>query len=222
MTFSVFGRIRWRPLVVGSLASGLLQTFSVAPAFAQRANPANVTIRVYDVFGVGAHALETAEFTVRALFDTAGIDVRWRACRLGRKARAGDSVCDDLVGPELMMRIVKTPPAMTDTSVLGFSYVETKTRRGVLGTVFADRTEAVAAALGVPRGMLLGRAIAHEIGHLLLGTTDHPSGGLMRGRWSLHGGLGEWLFSDNEAQHMREALAHRRDHGEAAALALKY
>jgi hypothetical protein len=32
-------------------------------------------------------------------------------------------------------------------------------------------------------GGLLGRAIAHELGHLLLGTTSHEREGLMRAYW---------------------------------------
>jgi hypothetical protein len=37
----------------------------------------------------------------------------------------------------------------------------------------------------VSSGELLGRAMAHEIGHLILGTTQHDSRGLMRGRWTV-------------------------------------
>ena len=40
-------------------------------------------------------------------------------------------------------------------------------------------------AAHVSSGELLGRAMAHEIGHLILGTTQHDSRGLMRGRWTV-------------------------------------
>lgn len=53
---------------------------------------------------------------------------------------------------------------------------------------------------------LLGRAIAHEIGHLLLGTADHPTGGLMRALWSQDELRGlkpsHWRFSSGEAARM--------------------
>jgi hypothetical protein len=55
---------------------------------------------------------------------------------------------------------------------------------------------------------LLGRAIAHEIGHLLLGSAEHPRLGLMRALWS-HDELrgrkpAHWGFSAREAAQMRQ------------------
>ena len=57
---------------------------------------------------------------------------------------------------------------------------------------------------------LLGRAIAHEIGHLLLGSAEHPRSGLMRALWS-HDELrglkpAHWGFSTREAAQMRQTL----------------
>ena len=46
-----------------------------------------------------------------------------------------------------------------------------------------DRIDALARQAGVDPGMLLGRAVAHEIGHLILGTTKHAKSGLMRATW---------------------------------------
>jgi hypothetical protein len=111
-----------------------------------------------------------------------------------------------------MMRIVAGPRTIPDPDVLGFSYVDAESRQALLGTVFADRISAVASRLGMERGTLLGRAIAHEVGHLLLGSTGHPINGLMRDRWSARRGDSEgWLFSVDEAANMRAALAARQD-----------
>jgi hypothetical protein len=58
-------------------------------------------------------------------------------------------------------------------------------------------------------GRLLGYAIAHEIGHLLLGTTDHTRVGLMRGRWTHESGAdkpAQWVFSSAQAISMRNTL----------------
>jgi hypothetical protein len=38
-------------------------------------------------------------------------------------------------------------------------------------------------------GKVLGHAMAHEIGHVLLGTDAHSVGGLMKARW----GRADWL-----------------------------
>jgi hypothetical protein len=62
----------------------------------------------------------------------------------------------------------------------------------------------------VDSGRLLGRAIAHEIGHLLLGTSGHANRGLMRARW-LTGELQrdwplDWILSAPEGSRMRWRL----------------
>ena len=50
--------------------------------------------------------------------------------------------------------------------------------------MYADRINVLASRTGVNAATLLGRAVAHEIGHLLLGTARHSAAGLMRARWS--------------------------------------
>ena len=55
---------------------------------------------------------------------------------------------------------------------------------GTLATVFVDRVLWFAAKAEVDPGLVLGRAVAHEIGHLVLGTTRHTITGLMRAVWS--------------------------------------
>jgi hypothetical protein len=51
--------------------------------------------------------------------------------------------------------------------------------------------------------------MAHEIGHLLLGTLDHAPQGLMRGHWSKDGHGADWFFSVTQAERIRAALASR-------------
>jgi hypothetical protein len=55
--------------------------------------------------------------------------------------------------------------------------------------------------------------MAHEIGHLLLGTTHHPDRGLMRGVWSTidlqKDQPLDWMLSAQEGARMRRALAVR-------------
>lgn len=58
-----------------------------------------------------------------------------------------------------------------------------------------------------------GRAIAHELGHILLGTAKHSALGLMRAKWTEHElrrGLPiDWMFSRDERQAMRGGLSAR-------------
>jgi hypothetical protein len=91
--------------------------------------------------------------------------------------------------------------------------VDVAERKGTLATIYVDRVDALAAGAGVDRGELLGRAIAHEIGHLLLGTSDHPRSGLMRATWKaveIRRDMPlDWLFSGEQGAEMRRRLAAR-------------
>jgi hypothetical protein len=96
-----------------------------------------------------------------------------------------------------------------------------------LATIFLDRVEALSAKAGADSGQLLGRAMAHEIGHLLLGTTHHADRGLMRGVWSTidlqKDQPLDWMLSAEEGTLMRRALAlrQRRPEPPAAIVARK-
>jgi hypothetical protein len=63
------------------------------------------------------------------------------------------------------------------------SYVARETNHGWLATVFSDRIDGAATRVGVDPGTLIGRVIAHEVGHLLLGTGYHGQSGVMRADW---------------------------------------
>ena len=85
-------------------------------------------------------------------------------------------------------------------------------RGGVLMTVDVFPVRTIAGQASTPVPTLLGRAIAHEIGHLLLGSAEHPRFGLMRALWS-HDELrgvkpAHWGFSRREGAQMRETLRH--------------
>jgi hypothetical protein len=63
--------------------------------------------------------------------------------------------------------------------------------------------------VGVGPGILLGRAIAHEVGHLLLGSGYHSERGVMRAEWPdqmLSGTATDWGFSTREAARILTAF----------------
>ena len=97
--------------------------------------------------------------------------------------------------------------------MLGYALVDGEAQTGTLATIFADRVTAAAARFQVERTMLLGRTLAHELGHLLLGTVSHTRRGLMRAWWTdvdLRRVRGkDWQFSDGETRHLNAALALR-------------
>ena len=113
-----------------------------------------------------------------------------------------------------MLRLQRAPAANRERfASLGFALVTPDTLP-FLATVFADLAEGVARRAGVSSRPVLGRAIAHEIGHLLRNENNHSKDGLMRATWSQaelrkKGGAG-WQFQDEEAETMRAAVARRQ------------
>jgi len=185
-----------------------------------------IVVRLYNLYGVADAELGQAETSAAAVLKTAGVDIVWRECVVkGRAPRANDGCADVLGSNEVIVRVLTTPAAIRGRELLGYSYVDGAAGRGVLSAVFADRVLRMAAQVdhSDERGRLMGRAIAHEIGHLLLGSTTHSSGGLMRARWLLReveqNLVRDWRFSDAEASSMRVNAAARSLSGGAGILA---
>jgi hypothetical protein len=137
-----------------------------------------LSIRIYDsVYATrsGAATLTSARAVADAILAEGGVDtVMWRDCSTG--------CADPVQRRELIVRIVRAP-AGTATGSLGYAVIDLRIGVGTLATIYGDRVGLVAARTGVVESTLLGRAIAHEIGHLL-GTSQHATAGLMRAQWT--------------------------------------
>ena len=158
-----------------------------------------LTVRIYG----GSRLTETTReealaVAARALAD-AGIDTLWRRC----DAAGPDDGCASPPSPhELIVRLVSPHTPVSTRVTLGDALVEGGTGSGQLATVYVDRVRSLARAASVEVAKLLGYAIAHELGHLLLSTTAHAPDGLMRARWSeahiRRARTADWNFTTTE------------------------
>jgi hypothetical protein len=186
----------------------------------------SLVVRIYDNVGVTNGDRDAALAVAHAILKNAGIEVTWRGAQTGRDGQEGQEGQEGRDGQELIVRIVAAPAGSRPDS-LGFSFVDTGSGSGTLATIFLDRVHALSARAGADSGQLLGRAMAHELGHLLLGTTHHADRGLMRGVWSTidlqKGQPLDWMLSAEEGARMRRALAvrQRRPESPAAIVARK-
>ena len=134
-----------------------------------------LVVRTYIYGGSSGQEMAIARETASGILEEAGFELVWRDCSVG---------CLDALGRgEVLLRVV-VAPASAPPGSLGCSVVDLQHRTGALSTVYADRIAEAANRVGVDTGRLLGRAIAHELGHLLLGTSRHSPGGLMRALWA--------------------------------------
>jgi hypothetical protein len=163
-----------------------------------------VTIRVYDISGLSADTRrEALAVTVEAL-EHAGVQAAIVDCS-GRPAivacRSG------LGGDELVLRIHRHPK--DGAHVLGDAIVR-ESGPSTIATVYAATIAERARRTGGRLATIVGRVSAHEIGHLLLGTSRHARHGLMRPSWDLARlERGDWDFTLEDAAAIRARLARR-------------
>ena len=143
--------------------------------------------RTFNYAGVPDGDLQKAQTRAEAILGKAGIEVSWLDCWLvDREPADASPSCRQPLGATDVMRVgLATPDNGTRFSSMGFSLVDAADGRApCLATMYANRVANVARGAGVDARELTGRAIAHEIGHLLLATNQHAATGLMRAAWS--------------------------------------
>jgi hypothetical protein len=163
-----------------------------------------VTVRVYDNANVPKAAVRAALDTAAHTLRPADVEVTWLSC----STSSGGPCTEPIRRGELMVRLVRSRQvAGADDESLGTALVDPATGTGVLATVYVDRVERLAKASGSDLGMLLGRAMAHEIGHLLMGGSAHAVRGLMRPRWTraevTRNVIADWRFDAPELRAIR-------------------
>jgi hypothetical protein len=156
----------------------VLTTAGVARAAEIPANP--VTVRVYETAQLDPSVKTAALNLARTTLAAAAVDVSWKPCGPG----AGATLCDRPSAGELVLRIVRSIVRYDRRSLpLGDALVDTASADAILATVYLDRVVRVAKAARMDTRTLLGYAIAHELGHLLLASSSHNTRGLMRPIW---------------------------------------
>ena len=176
--------------------------------------PYDMVVRIYNIARLPRGDIAAAQRAAEKIFRRAGIELRWRACPgVDDGAGIADDVCMERLQPREMIGRLVTGGHVPSGQVFGQALVIDGTHTSTMATVFADRISMTASRLSIDRATLLGRTLAHELGHLLLGSNSHASYGLMRGMWSdavMRSDTGcEWNFSNREAQQMRLALVVR-------------
>lgn len=168
------------------------------------AAPEIVTARAYVSPDLTIDALPAALDVARSAFAAAAVEITWKVC--------GPSKCHTPPSPtEIMVRFVDSRGRRLDARCLGEALIDSQKGTGVMATVFLDRVLHLARNLEIDHRVLLGRTIAHEIGHLLLATSTHGESGLMRELWSRKELIGkradDWILHPFEAAAIRQRLA---------------
>jgi hypothetical protein len=178
-----------------------------------------LAVRTYNAFGVAPDDVRMARAEAATILGEAGIRVVWVDCwfRNHAPADAPAGCAQPLGGTDVVLRLQSATtserPTFAKFASMGFSLVGSSGERAYLSSVFPVVVQSVARGAAVDERRLLGWAIAHEIGHLLLNTPEHSTAGLMRADWSrkeLQRNVpADWRFLETEAATMRAALSAR-------------
>jgi hypothetical protein len=208
-------------LAVG-LVLGFL--FSATTSWARQSFPTlstdvgqQITIGAYDYAHAAPDALLKAERVTDGILQVAGVSIVWFACSVDGSSQANPA-CANLVGPmKLTLHIIPRDAAARlrlKSEVFGIAAEGGEGEFACDAWVFYDKVREAAAQTGLTLPQILGTVIAHELGHLFLGTNSHSKLGLMRARWSreelLAADLGELSFSNSESDRIRSSIVARR------------
>jgi hypothetical protein len=179
---------------------------------AARPSFVRIEVRLYDVANLPSDNWSEATKIAHGILEGAALTVDWRTCGSNTTALTERSCLTPLEPNEFAVRIVPRhiPQGDEGPVPLGYSLIDMRTGDGSLATIHPNRVAWLASASGIEFCLLLGRTIAHELGHLLLGSNDHRNVGLMRAVWSqdsLHRNApADWTFTDADAAAIHAAI----------------
>jgi hypothetical protein len=184
----------------------------LAPLASEEPNPpVEVYVCVSDGAGIPAAALRKAQEEVVRIFGQAGVTVRWTECP--QEERPPVASCRRGAGrPELTLRLEVRPPKDRKRRgiPMGHAWMPAGGEPGCLASVYSSSVEQTIGRPLSGSGMMLGHAMAHELGHLLLGSREHSHVGIMRHVWrreEVEGALrGTLFFLPHEAARLRAEI----------------
>jgi hypothetical protein len=169
-----------------------------------------VTVAIYDDVGLSSRLLAKAEDETSRVYQKAGVAISWIVCKSSNLRIELDLRCQDPPSAmHLNLRIVPHSRNFSD-GVFGVAFLSAE-GTGAYGDVFYDSVEELDRDWHVGLARVLGHVMAHELGHLLLGSNAHSRQGIMCPSWhgdELHlASRGTLLFSKDQSRFMRERLA---------------
>jgi hypothetical protein len=213
--------------MAGILSTGVSRTGACAPPQTCANTAARLTIYIHNFSDFGDATIEQAGRVTEDVFRRAGLamqvvnDPMVPANGQRIPARNFSYSTTDLVANILTPQMAAA--LHVDMSVLGVA-PGTGTPGRTVVHVFAHRVNELRglSVADVQKGghawvatesHILGYAIAHEVGHLLLNMARHPSSGIMRGSWKLNElraiAAGTLRFTTEEAGKLRAEVARR-------------
>jgi hypothetical protein len=203
-----------RGIIIQSIVVGFL--IPLGSWAADRRSPAvaapqntRISVLVRNSAAVPDETLDEAQKQAGRILGQVGVEVEWIDCQL-----TTNTFCNGTTEANRLQLTIVTEDnrQIFGEDVLGRSVVG-GSNKGVYARVFYAHIQVKAAQEGVNPATLLGLAVAHEFGHLLLGPKAHSEQGIMRANWSdsdiKHGIQGQLRFTAQQAPLIRANVQSR-------------
>ena len=170
-------------------------------------------VLVYNDAQVSPEVLAGAEQRAAEIFSRARFDVNWVNCTHPDSDREATG-CNVVEGPgHLELRIISRVASSTNDAAFGVAFLGPD-GTGRYSDVFWNRAQELHANSNVDIAGILGSVMAHEMGHLLLGSNAHAISGIMRAHWEAGElrriNMGTLVFLPTQGKRMHARIASRR------------
>jgi hypothetical protein len=143
---------------------------------------AQITVFVNDSASAPEPIVLAAEQNASRIFHQAGVRVEWVNCGVQGGNRSEVQLLEKMRSPGLVVRIV--PHARTlGADIFGVSFIDDKA--GTYADLFFEPIKQLYEQnRDISLSTILGNVLAHELGHLLLGSNAHSRDGIMQPHWT--------------------------------------
>jgi hypothetical protein len=188
-------------LTLGCVALG-------GPAMRAYQPPLRISVRVLNRARVPTATTAEAERTAADIFKKAGVEIGWVDCE------ASDACRREPGQLELWLHLLDSQPATLSADALGYALLTHAPRNeGSYAAVSWPAVRHLADSMVIGPGPVLGAAIAHELGHLLLDSHAHSHDGVMAERLRppelMMAARGELRLDDHWAEAIRREIRRR-------------
>src|SRR5262249_17234624 len=142
---------------------------------------------IYNYADLAPEALVKAERRAETIFQELDVKAVWVDSADFKKRFHHDlnsqKEHEELDSIDVVLRIVPRSRAALKSSALGEALPCQMGRDACVANLFMNRVEEQTNVEKISVDQVLGHAMAHEIGHILLGSNSHSSSGLMKAKW---------------------------------------
>ena len=131
------------------------------------------------------------------------VDVHWQECT----GRMSSPACHVPAGPSQIVLVTRERITCDGTPITLGEALVVPGAGSVLATVYVNCVAWLASETETDVAMLLGRVVAHELGHLMMRSAAHAHRGLMRRNWTpdeiRQNRAPDWAFTAEDVAAMR-------------------